>query len=213
MVNKKNSVKMAVSLLGATGIIFLGQLSAPQRHGAGMQTRHTTRVVGAVRQIEKSWKNDLRYMLSHGIITQEQYNEITAETVLVHEDDWVRDLRAQASQGNISREQFDEFLSDAMGMGYENQVTTEQTSQAAVNPVNPTNPVVSADQQQDCVICLSGMAAPESYRLPCNHSFHKSCIRVWAAKECKNKRNSGGTTTASCPLCRAQFDTSRLNSR
>lgn len=58
----------------------------------------------------------------------------------------------------------------------------------------PGNYNLSYDIKNECSICLNNINTPtDNWCLPCNHSFHKSCIISWF----KNKYN--------CPLCRKKF--------
>jgi len=60
---------------------------------------------------------------------------------------------------------------------------------------------------KSCGICLEDIDPSASYNLPCNHTFHKSCIKVWS----NTKNSSGEDDTFTCPYCRAIVDVALLN--
>ena len=41
-----------------------------------------------------------------------------------------------------------------------------------------------------CIICREEMQAPSTKKLPCNHIFHKNCLRSWFQRQ------------QTCPTCR-----------
>lgn len=48
-----------------------------------------------------------------------------------------------------------------------------------------------------CVICLEAMTVGKSVRTHCEHTYHTTCFRSWAAQQQAN----GASVT--CPLCRS----------
>ncbi|CBY15711.1 unnamed protein product [Oikopleura dioica] len=50
-----------------------------------------------------------------------------------------------------------------------------------------TTQFLEEEKNEQCSICLDGLT--EAVSLPCDHSFHASCIRTWL------------TTKNTCPLC------------
>lgn len=50
----------------------------------------------------------------------------------------------------------------------------------------------------DCPICYEGMAAKDTVKTCCNHSFHRLCLQQWV------------DTNPSCPLCRHTLPTPRI---
>mmetsp|Transcript_28354 Transcript_28354/g.47062 ORF Transcript_28354/g.47062 Transcript_28354/m.47062 type:complete len:319 (+) Transcript_28354:122-1078(+) len=53
-----------------------------------------------------------------------------------------------------------------------------------------------ADSAEECVICFAALAEQTEQTLPCNHTFHQSCIREWLEKDGR------------CPVCRHIVDES-----
>ena len=48
--------------------------------------------------------------------------------------------------------------------------------------------------EEPCAICLAEFKAGDQvYFLPCRHSFHIACLRLWIEKEKK------------CPICKFEF--------
>ena len=52
----------------------------------------------------------------------------------------------------------------------------------------------------NCAICMETMTIRNNRELPCEHKFHKRCLKKW--------KNEGNRT---CPLCREQFDLPSFN--
>lgn len=47
---------------------------------------------------------------------------------------------------------------------------------------------------EECSVCLTALAAETHLTTPCNHSFHKKCLRRWIRRR------------PICPLCRQMFN-------
>merc|ERR1719167_1691439 len=67
-------------------------------------------------------------------------------------------------------------------------------SRRAIHIMNTLYPDATAEELQNtdnvCIICREEMIAPSAKKLPCNHIFHKSCLRSWFQRQ------------QTCPTCR-----------
>ena len=56
----------------------------------------------------------------------------------------------------------------------------------------------------ECSVCLRVLTTSAHHTTPCNHNFHKTCLRRWVRRQ------------SSCPLCRytfSQYDVDLINDR
>lgn len=63
---------------------------------------------------------------------------------------------------------------------------------------------VGASDDEDCVICLSGLAEDASVKLPCGHDFHHACLSNWHAQPIDSAR---------CPMCRTGYSLADIRRR
>jgi len=67
-------------------------------------------------------------------------------------------------------------------------------SRRAIHNMNTLYPDATAEELESsdnvCIICREEMAAPTAKKLPCNHIFHRSCLRSWFQRQ------------QTCPTCR-----------
>jgi len=65
-------------------------------------------------------------------------------------------------------------------------------SRQAIHIMNTMFPDATADELENtvCIICREDMAAPSAKKLPCNHMFHRNCLRSWFQRQ------------QTCPTCR-----------
>ena len=67
-------------------------------------------------------------------------------------------------------------------------------SRRAIHNMNTWYPDATAEELANtdnvCIICREEMLAPTTKKLPCNHIFHKSCLRSWFQRQ------------QTCPTCR-----------
>eukprot|EP00090_Calanus_glacialis_P028667 TRINITY_DN46002_c0_g1_i1.p1 TRINITY_DN46002_c0_g1~~TRINITY_DN46002_c0_g1_i1.p1 ORF type:complete len:696 (-),score=248.20 TRINITY_DN46002_c0_g1_i1:163-2250(-) len=67
-------------------------------------------------------------------------------------------------------------------------------SRRAIHNMNTLYPDATAEELADtdnvCIICREEMVAPSTKKLPCNHIFHRNCLRSWFQRQ------------QTCPTCR-----------
>jgi len=67
-------------------------------------------------------------------------------------------------------------------------------SRRAIHNMNTWYPDATAEELENtdnvCIICREEMQAPSTKKLPCNHIFHKNCLRSWFQRQ------------QTCPTCR-----------
>ncbi|XP_023330216.1 E3 ubiquitin-protein ligase synoviolin B isoform X2 [Eurytemora carolleeae] len=67
-------------------------------------------------------------------------------------------------------------------------------SRRAIHNMNTLYPDATAQELENtdnvCIICREEMVAPSAKKLPCNHIFHRSCLRSWFQRQ------------QTCPTCR-----------
>jgi len=67
-------------------------------------------------------------------------------------------------------------------------------SRRAIHNMNTLYPNATAEELEStdnvCIICREEMTAPTAKKLPCNHIFHRSCLRSWFQRQ------------QTCPTCR-----------
>ncbi|KAJ1515485.1 hypothetical protein HMI56_004308 [Coelomomyces lativittatus] len=81
----------------------------------------------------------------------------------------------------------------AMGVSVGAGVGAGTPSSSSGNLLSSLNPMTTLRELPTCPICLERMDATTTgiLTVPCQHSFHCTCLRTWAAKG-----------TGSCPVCR-----------